>query len=142
MSVWVLIPPTKPQTSIFFVPQALKNLTSPPTLTKSPDNSNVLHMFHNNTYFRTDYIRYSRDLTNMAKTGQDQHLKPSEPYFIFKRLFLTKNVVSPMANIHSRNFKSPRYSYFCDPPFSKFETKVVHPSRKGRGGLYCVAPMS
>ena len=42
---------------IFSVPQALKNLKSLPTQTKSPNNSNVLHMFNNNTYtdFRTAY---------------------------------------------------------------------------------------
>ena len=35
----------------------MKNLTSPPRQTKSPDNSNILHMFNNNTYtdFRTEY---------------------------------------------------------------------------------------
>ena len=38
------------------VPQALRNLKSPPRQTKSPDNS-VLHMFKNNTYsdFRPAY---------------------------------------------------------------------------------------
>ena len=30
--------------------QTLKNLTSPPRQTKSPDNSNILHMFNINTY--------------------------------------------------------------------------------------------
>ena len=42
---------------IFSVPQALKNLKSLPRQTKSPNNSNVLHMFNNNTYtdFRTAY---------------------------------------------------------------------------------------
>ena len=35
--------------------QALKNLTSPPRQTKSPDNSNIMHLFNNNIYtdFRT-----------------------------------------------------------------------------------------
>ena len=43
-------PPSKPQPSIFFcLPQALKNL-SPPRQTKSPNNSNMLHMFNNNIY--------------------------------------------------------------------------------------------
>ena len=57
VSAWVLIPPSKPQPSNFFVPQALKNLISPPRETKSLDNSNMLHMFNNNTYtdFRTAY---------------------------------------------------------------------------------------
>ena len=42
---------------IFSVPQALKNLKSLPRQTKSPNNSNVLHMFNNNTYtdFRIAY---------------------------------------------------------------------------------------
>ena len=42
---------------IFSVPQALKNLKSLLRQTKSPNNSNVLHMFNNNTYtdFRTAY---------------------------------------------------------------------------------------
>ena len=42
---------------IFSVPQALKNLKSLPRQTESPNNSNVLHMFNNNTYtdFRTAY---------------------------------------------------------------------------------------
>ena len=53
VSAWVLILPCKPQPSNLFcppppptTPQALKNLTSPPRQTKSPDNSNVLHMFN------------------------------------------------------------------------------------------------
>ena len=35
----------------------MKNLISPPRETKSLDNSNMLHMFNNNTYtdFRTAY---------------------------------------------------------------------------------------
>ena len=39
------------------LPQKLKNLISRPRQTKTPDNSNVLHMFNNNTYtdFRTAY---------------------------------------------------------------------------------------
>ena len=36
--------------AISSVPQALENLLSPPRQTKSPDNSNVLHVFNNNTY--------------------------------------------------------------------------------------------
>ena len=36
--------------------QALKNLRSPPPLrqTKRLDNSNILHMFNNNTYMHSD----------------------------------------------------------------------------------------
>ena len=43
--------------AISSVPQALKNLISPPRQTGIPDNSNVLYMFNNNTYtdFRTAY---------------------------------------------------------------------------------------
>ena len=43
--------------AISYVPQALENLLSPPRQTKSPDNSNVLHVFNNNTYtnFRNAY---------------------------------------------------------------------------------------
>ena len=58
MSASVLIPLAKHKPAIFFVPQALKNVISlPPRQTKSPDNSNVLHMFNKNTYtdFRTAY---------------------------------------------------------------------------------------
>ena len=57
VSAWVLIPPSKPQTSNFLSPQALKNLASPPGQTKSSDNSNTLHMFNNNTFtdFRIAY---------------------------------------------------------------------------------------
>ena len=42
---------------IFPVPPGTEELKKPPRQTKSPDNSNVLHMFHNNTYtdFRTAY---------------------------------------------------------------------------------------
>ena len=61
---WVPIPPIKPERSNFFSPpppplpaplQAMKNLSIPPRQTKLPDNSNVLHMFNNNTFtdFRT-----------------------------------------------------------------------------------------
>ena len=58
---WVPIPPIKPEPSNFFYPppplQAMKNLSIPPRQTKLPDNSNVLHMFNNNTFtdFRTAY---------------------------------------------------------------------------------------
>ena len=51
VSAWVMIFSSKSQSSYFFwSPQALKNLTSPIMQTKSPDNSNMLHMFNNNTY--------------------------------------------------------------------------------------------
>ena len=42
---------------MFPTPQALENLTSSPRQTKSPDNSNMLHMFNVNTYIdlRTAY---------------------------------------------------------------------------------------
>ena len=49
--------PTQTTNHQFFLsPQALKNLISPPRQTKSPDNSNMLHVF-NKTYtnFRTPY---------------------------------------------------------------------------------------
>ena len=50
--------PRKPQPWNFFsppTPQTLKNLTSSARQTKSPDNSNMLHIFNNYTYtdFRT-----------------------------------------------------------------------------------------
>ena len=59
MSVWVLIPlPGNRNPEIFSpppTPQTLKNLTSSARQTKSPDNSNMLHIFNNYTYtdFRT-----------------------------------------------------------------------------------------
>ena len=45
-------PPSKPQPYSFFSP-----LPPSPRQAKSPDNSNILHMFNNNTYtdFRTAY---------------------------------------------------------------------------------------
>ena len=54
-------PPSKSKPSNFFVwPQALKNLASPPRQTKSPDDSNMLHMFNNSTYtdFKTVYKHF------------------------------------------------------------------------------------
>ena len=57
VSALVLITPIKPQHSNFSAPPplslALKNLKSPPRQTKSPDNSDMLHMFNNNIY--TDF---------------------------------------------------------------------------------------
>ena len=43
----------------FLYPKALKNLTSPSKHTKSPDNSNMLDIFYNNTYtdFSTTYTK-------------------------------------------------------------------------------------
>ena len=41
----------------FMSPRTLKNLTSLPRQTKSPDNSNMLHIFNNNTY--TDFLLWS-----------------------------------------------------------------------------------
>ena len=57
VSAWALIPTSKTQLSNFFCPppQALKNLISPPRQAKSPNNSNMLYMFNNNTY--TDFRR-------------------------------------------------------------------------------------
>ena len=43
-------PPANQNPAISSVPQSLKILTSPPRQTKSPDNSNTLNMFNNNTY--------------------------------------------------------------------------------------------
>ena len=44
----------KSQSNIFFLStQALNNLKSPPSQTKDHDNSNILHMFNNNSY--TDF---------------------------------------------------------------------------------------
>ena len=42
-------PPSKPQPS-FFCPGGTENVTSPSQVKKSPDNLNMLHMFHNNIY--------------------------------------------------------------------------------------------
>ena len=59
----------------------------------------------------------------LAKTGQDQYLKlsPQKACFIFKNIFLTRNIVSsPQANIRGRNSVSPsRHSVFSDPPIFK-----------------------
>ena len=57
MLAWVPILLADHNPAIFSVLQALKNLTSPPRQTKSPDNSNTLQMFNNNTYsdFRAVY---------------------------------------------------------------------------------------
>ena len=44
-------PPLETTTQRFLVsPRALKILTSPPGRQKSPDNSNTLNIFNNNTY--------------------------------------------------------------------------------------------
>ena len=58
VSAWALIPLAKYNPAIFSVPEALKNLMSAPRQTKSPDNSNVLHMFNSNSYtnFRTAWM--------------------------------------------------------------------------------------
>ena len=53
VSAWVLVPPSKPQPSNFFWPPRhwkTEQAPPPPRQTKSPDNSNVLHMFNNNTF--------------------------------------------------------------------------------------------
>ena len=57
VSAWVLTPLANHNPVIFLVPLALKNLTNPPTQTKSPDNSNIFYIFSNNTdtSFRTAY---------------------------------------------------------------------------------------
>ena len=54
---WVLIPLENHNPAISSLPQTLKILTSPPRQTKSPDNSNTLNMFNNNTFtnFKTAY---------------------------------------------------------------------------------------
>ena len=51
VSVWV-DPPSKPQPSYFFYPPNIEKLTKspPPKQTKSPENSNMLHMSNNNIY--------------------------------------------------------------------------------------------
>ena len=62
VSVWV-DPPSKPQPSYFFYPPNIEKLTKspPPKQTKSPENSNMLHMFNNNIY--TDIkTAYKHDL--------------------------------------------------------------------------------
>ena len=56
VSDWVLPPPKKkPQPGNFSVPPCTEILSESPRQTKTPDNSNMLHMFNNNTYtdFRT-----------------------------------------------------------------------------------------
>ena len=45
VSAWVLDPLANHNPAVVSVPQALKNLISPSRQTKSPDNSNILHMF-------------------------------------------------------------------------------------------------
>ena len=55
VSAWVLIPPSKPNPGILSVPPGTEKLNKSPKKKKSPDNSNVLDMFNNNTHtdFRT-----------------------------------------------------------------------------------------
>ena len=81
---------------------------------------------------------------NQCKTGQDQHLNLSpQRHFIFKCLFLTRNIVDPLANIHDKNsLNPPRQSSFswC-PPFLKFGTESCTPSRKG-GDWYSVTEIT
>ena len=57
VSTWVLTPLANHNPTIFLSTQALKSFKSSPRLTKSLDNSNILHIFNNNTYtdFRTGY---------------------------------------------------------------------------------------
>ena len=69
MLVCVLILPSKPQFSKFFC----SPFTSYPSETKNPDNSNIIHLFNNNTHtgFRTtskllsSLSRYLSDLTEL-----------------------------------------------------------------------------
>ena len=74
-------------------------------------------------------------------------MEPSKPYFIFKSLFLTRNIVSPRANIHDRNSLRPSppppHWLFSDPHLFKMQDwKWSLPSRKGGGGdWYCVISM-
>ena len=67
-------PPSKPQPSYFFYPPDIDKLTKshPPKQTKSPQNSNMLHMFNNNIYtdiktaYKHDLIpSYFSDLTEL-----------------------------------------------------------------------------
>ena len=50
VSALKLIPLPNPNQAIFSVPQVMKNLSSPPRQTKTHGNSNMLHMFKNNTH--------------------------------------------------------------------------------------------
>ena len=71
-------------------------------------------------------------------------MEPSKSYFIFKSLFLTRNIVSPRANIHDRNSLSPPLhptDFFLIPTFSKCRTESdPSPAERGRD-WYCVTSM-
>ena len=54
----------------FSVPQTLKNLAIPPRSTKSPDNSNVLHMFNNNNTYN-DFQQLTSKWFNRTKMSQN-----------------------------------------------------------------------
>ena len=72
-------------------------------------------------------------------------MEPSKPYFIFKSLFLTRNIVSPRANIHDRNSLRPSpptpLTFFWSPPFQNAGLKMIPPQQKGGGDWYCVISM-
>ena len=90
MLTWVLITPRKPQPSEFFWNPGTENLHKSPRQTKSPDNSNILHMFNNNTdtdlrtagkhpSYVIEVIWQNQNVTKLnnnclAKTDQDWHL--------------------------------------------------------------------
>ena len=96
------------------------------------------------------YLRYSSDLTDpkchksnwhpaligcLAKSGQDQH-ELAKPYFIFKSLFLTRNIVSTRGKYPwQEHFKSPQ----THPPLFKiWEWKLSPPAESGRLILWIV----
>ena len=78
----------------------------------------------------------------LAKTGQDQHLQLGpQSHSLFYTVFFDKEHSNPSPLQPPRKypwqelFKSPRHSFIWDPPFSKFETEICPPSRRGREGL-------
>ena len=117
VSAWVLIPLSKPQTSIFFSPPSTEEMNKTPQADKMPDNSNMLHMFNNNIFtdFRTAYkhilipsyiirlIYQNQNVTKLninwsfgwSRPRSTLEIEPSKPHFILKSLFWQKHSKLP-----------------------------------------------
>ena len=134
-------------------PETLENFLSPSRQTKSPDSSNVLHVFNNNTYtnFKNAYkhilipsyiiwfnrTKMSQNLTllgYLVKRGQNQHFKlNSQGHILFLSLFFKRNIVSPAGKYPWHEpFKSlcVLIFFFWKPTFQNLGLKVV-PQQKG-----------
>ena len=109
LSVWVLIPRSKPQPSDFFCPQALNILTSPPRQTKNPDNSNNLNMFNNNTY---------------------TYFKTAYKHMLILQWCHARRLFGSQIPVITGGFE---LQISCIPPFQNLRLMVVTPSRKEGG---------